>query len=125
MRQLPYQGVTVLPFNNYMNKDLTIGFSGEDIFLIKTMIERLLNKSFEERESSFYGGRYFIITDALMGELTLQENYDQIEEEWIEDADHDLVFILRVSCAQKHDEMKKSLLGLKGSRLIRERSYPL
>jgi hypothetical protein len=106
-----------------MNKDLTIGFLCSDIITIRATLEQLLGKSFQERDSSFHGGRYFLLKDPVFGELTLQDNYDQIEEEWVEEEHTDLGGILRVSCAKEHDALKAVLLGVEGSRLIREKSY--
>jgi hypothetical protein len=103
-----------------MNKTLTFGFKEEDLRTVRTRLEFLLKIHFEQRDSSFYGGTYFRWEDREAGQLILQNNFDRIEQGWIEEAHQDFATLLNVSGITNEEMIKTILAQIEDCRLIRE-----
>ena len=104
-----------------MRKDLRFGFSEKDIFRVRMTLESLLGISFEERESSYYGGRYFRFESPAFGQFILRDNFDSVENEWIEESHQDLPFLLCISERTDSEKLKRTLAQVNGCRLINEK----
>jgi hypothetical protein len=104
-----------------MNKELRFGFSESDISRLKEQLEALFRHIFEERESSYYGGRYFKFESSALGQFVLQKNFDSEENEWIEDSHQDLPLLLDINDAPDPEKFIKALASVEGCRLIVER----
>ena len=104
-----------------MINDLCFGFPEKDIVRTKTMLESLFGITFRERESSYYGVVYFRFDSKESGQFILQENFDSVESEWVEEDHQDLPLLLHVSCAPDPESVKRILALAEGCRLIRER----
>jgi hypothetical protein len=104
-----------------VKKDLRFGFREKDIAQVKTRLESLLGIEFTERESSYYCGRYFRFESSTTGQFILQENFDSVENEWVEESHQDLPLLLNVSEAPESDKLRKTLTLVEGCRLINER----
>jgi len=97
-----------------MTTDLRFGFPDKDIIHVRESIEALFKIVMNERNSGFYGGKYFRYKSIDFGELILQNNFDQLEDEWIEEDHKDLFVILSISGQLDMEEARRVLDKIQG-----------
>lgn len=102
----------------------TYGIAGtlEDV---AARMEQLLGLRFEERDSSYYAGTYYLYRRAPDGSLQLYNNYDSVGGFWVREQYRDHALMLEVSCLDDMDGIQQKLMGgLQGVVLLRSRTLP-
>lgn len=103
----------------------TYGFAGP-LEPVARRIEQLLGLKFEERDSSYYAGTYYLYRERTYGRsLQLYNNYDSVGGFWIREQYRDHALIAEVSELDGMDDIQKKLLtGVEGAVLLRSRTLP-
>lgn len=70
------------------------GYPTGSLDAIKNLLESALDIKFQERESYYRCGKYFRYDYPTQGRLLLQRNHDEIEDEWTEEAHHNIDLLL-------------------------------
>ncbi len=96
------------------------GYIGEnDIEIACTVVEKCLNMQAEAHESS-YIGEYYKFGD-FKENFTLQNNYDEFEQEWMEEEFQEYPILLYANKPSNAHAVEKQLLGTGKFKLLRRK----
>ena len=102
----------------------TYGIAGtlEDV---AARMQQLLGVEFEERDSSYYAGTYYLYRKEYGRSLQLYNNYDSVAGSWVREHYRDHALILEVSVMDDMDGIQRKLLnGLAGVVLLKSTTLP-
>ncbi len=92
---------------------------------VAARMQQLLGVRFEERDSSYYAGTYYLYRKDHGRSLQLYKNYDSVGGFWVREQYRDHALILEASCLDDMDGIQQKLLGgLEGVVLLRSRTLP-
>ena len=98
-------------------------FEGIDIHEAKNIIELALNIKFDERESDFQGGVYFISGNKTSENFILKNNIDLLDKEPVEMDAPEYTIILYVNDTNRAITIKDYLLGAENFTLLRSEEF--
>lgn len=98
------------------------GMADADLSRAGSLIERIVDIRLEMRDSYYRGGDYYLWkgTDV---ELTLQLNYDCLDEDLAEEDFPDSKILVYLSGSERAHEIASLLRGAPELRLLRSKSY--
>lgn len=85
------------------------GIEAQNLVDAKSIVEPLLMQSFEERDSTYHGGIYYLMGFESAEHFLLKENKDPFEDEPAEDSFPGSKFLLYVNETTRSDELNRSL----------------
>jgi hypothetical protein len=90
---------------------------------LATRLQDLLGVTFQERDSGYYAGTYYLYKPDYGRELRLYANRDEVQRSWVRERWREHAIILEVSNLEDMEAIQRKLLkGLPGTLLLSSRS---
>ena len=107
------------------NRYDTYGFAAATLEELAPLLQQVLGLPFQERESSYYAGEYYLYQPSYGQEIRLYRNHDPVTDSWVREQYRDYAVILEVSGLDTMDEIRQRVLtGLPGAVLLASRVLP-
>jgi hypothetical protein len=101
------------------NRYDTYGFAATTLEELAPRLQSVLGLPFQQRESSYYAGRYYLYKPAYGQEIRLYRNRYPVGDAWVREQYRDYSVILEVSGLDGMDEIQQKVLtGLAGVVLL-------
>jgi hypothetical protein len=102
---------------------LLYGIREASLALVKSELERLIGIIFEERESSYQAGIYYISGPANSEQFLLKRNVDPFDGEPAEQGFPDYPVILYINATERDAELKALVATRSGFALLRDEVF--
>ena len=102
---------------------LLYGIRDASLGLVKSEVERLFGIIFEERESSYQAGIYYIFGQANSEQFLLKRNVDPFDGEPAEQGFPDYPVILYINATERDHELKALLATRSEFALLRDEVF--
>jgi hypothetical protein len=103
-----------------LHRYATYGFSCGSIDDARALVERAVGIELFERDSSYYGGTYYLSRLELDQSIQLYGNFDVYRSEWIREQYQQHAFVLEVANLDDMDRLRRLLeSGVPGIELLK------